>query len=82
MGRQVNKKRTSVWKSSVVDQTPKFSNLLEDLKKVDLFAQSVGPARYSDIYSDFVVRKPEIVVRKLEKVGRKSYLCIDKRLRP
>jgi hypothetical protein len=48
---------------------------LEDLKKVDLFAQSVGPARYSDIYSDFVVRKPEIVVRKLEKVGRKSYLC-------
>ena len=61
--------------SCLVDYTGKISNLLEDLKKVDLFAQSVGPARYSDIYSDFVVRKPEIVVRKLEKVGRKSYLC-------
>ena len=57
--------------SCLVDYTGKISNLLEDLKKVDLFAQSVGPARYSD----FVVRKLEIVVRKLEKVGRKSYLC-------
>jgi hypothetical protein len=61
--------------SCLVDYTGKISTLLEDLKKVDLFAQSVGPARYSDIYSDFVVRKPKKVVRKLEKVGRKSYLC-------
>ena len=35
-----------------VDQTPKFSNLLEDLLKVERFVQSVGHARYSDAYSD------------------------------
>ena len=35
-----------------VDQTLKFSNLLEDLLKVERFVQSVGHARYSDAYSD------------------------------
>jgi hypothetical protein len=35
-----------------VDQIPKISNLLEDIKKVERFVQSVGHARYSDAYSD------------------------------
>ena len=35
-----------------VDQTLKFSNLLEDLLKVERFVQSAGHARYSDAYSD------------------------------
>jgi hypothetical protein len=35
-----------------VDPTPKISNLLEDIKKVERFVQSVGHARYSDAYSD------------------------------
>ena len=35
-----------------VDQTLIFSNLLEDIKKVERFVQSVGHARYSDAYSD------------------------------
>jgi hypothetical protein len=35
-----------------VDPTPKISNLLEDLLKVERFVQSVGHARYSDAYSD------------------------------
>ena len=34
--------------SCVVDQTHKFSNLLEDIRKVEEFAS----ANYSDIYSD------------------------------
>ena len=36
----------------LVDYTGKISNLLEDLKKVELFSQIVEPARYSDGYSD------------------------------
>ena len=35
-----------------VDYYDKLSNLLEDLRKVERFAQSVGPVRYSDGYSD------------------------------
>ena len=44
-----------------VDQTPKISNLLEDLRKVEKFVESS--------------MKTQKVVRKLEKVGRKAYLC-------
>ena len=46
----INKKRTnlSIY-PHLVDQTPKISNLLEDIKKVERFVQSVGHARYSDI---------------------------------
>ena len=36
----------------LADYTGKISNLLEDYKKVDIFAQIVGPTRYSDGYSD------------------------------
>ena len=36
----------------LVDQTLRISILLEDIKKVERFVQSVGHARYSDAYSD------------------------------
>ena len=38
--------------SVLVDYTGKISNLLEDFRKVERFAQSVWPARYADGYSD------------------------------